>query len=156
MPNNLDQIVDCLRQLQHAPLVPRSAAFGDEDCSPCYLYLTSGAQSTSYAEVLAEIPETARSSRQAANLERLRELGWYPPLPGDAYWHRFWRALSEADQLAMARQIQQALETAYGIGTDQPLSVHYSASCDSHSQSTNPREGGVQARHQPREVCGCC
>ena len=47
MANNLDQIVDCLRQLQQAPARKRAVALGDEDYRPGYVYVSCGNQPTS-------------------------------------------------------------------------------------------------------------
>jgi hypothetical protein len=127
MANNLDQIVDCLRQLQPAPAPRRSVALGDEDSGPGYVYVSRGSQPTYYAEALAD-PLEADTPREAeAAFEGLDDLGWNPPLPGDSHWYRSWAAQSEADQLSVALQIQQTLEAAYGIPSDQPLSVRFAS-----------------------------
>ena len=123
MSNNLDQIVDCLDSLMQAPLRPHGVALGDCDDSLAYLCLGSGP--ALYAEVLGALPEAGQPNELIAQSKHLTDLGWNPPLPGDVHWYRLWQVESKAERFTAAVQMQRTLEAAYGIGVDQPLTVHF-------------------------------
>ena len=128
MPNNLDQIVDCLHQLVQIPVRQRAAAFSDRDSQPGYLYLNGIHQRDLYAEALEKLPETDDPPQPMAQVSRLVDLGWNLPLPGDMHCYRVWHVESETERLTVARQIQQTLEVAYGIDAQQPLNIEFAAS----------------------------
>jgi hypothetical protein len=128
MANNLDQIIDCLSQLEQRAVQRRSVALGPEATTPSYILVSSGIPRTLYAEALGDPLEANISPEGEADIRCLNDLGWNPPLPGDTHWYRTWRAQSEADRLSVALQIQQTLEEAYGISADKPLSIHFASS----------------------------
>ena len=123
MSNNLDQIVNCLRQLLQTEVKQRGAALGDDSERPSYLYLSSG--DALYAETLGEVPEAEGGPVVVTDEDRLTDLGWNPPLPGDAHWYRSWQVESEAERMSAALQIQRTLHDAYGVGVDQSLNVRF-------------------------------
>lgn len=127
MSNNLDQIVDCLRQLLQPAVQRRAAALGDRDGGPGYVYLGSGNRPALYAEALGDVPEAVDPDKPDAYDQHLTNLGWNPPLPGDVHWFRIWHVEQEAERLSAALEIQRTLEEAYGIGAEEPLTIRFAS-----------------------------
>ena len=114
--NNLERLTDWLRFLQEPGNGSAAAKLSVGGATEGYIYLrTSFDQFLLYAEVVLE-----QAGDQPTGA-LWQQLGWNPPTPGDRYVYRTWRVVYDADRLAVARQLEQAL--AYGFGADQDHAV---------------------------------